>query len=153
MQRRKGRFCVIPPRYQDVVRGMEKGARWEEIVDRWPFRKGVDHSRAPGLHLHYIWLEGGLEGLTRGSPMRTTAQKYLFPLTCSHIMTADMTIHNRLTVYKITEEDSSWREEELGPSFKNEANPPGSPTNRISTQRHHSGLSLMQTFHLSAATV
>jgi hypothetical protein len=25
-----------------MVHGMKKGARWEEIVDRWPFRKGVE---------------------------------------------------------------------------------------------------------------
>jgi hypothetical protein len=43
----------------------EKGARWEEIVDRWPFRKGVDHSRAPGLHLHCIWPRGKPGGPTR----------------------------------------------------------------------------------------
>jgi hypothetical protein len=37
---------------EDMVRGMKIGARWEEIVDRWPFRKGVDPGTAPGLHLH-----------------------------------------------------------------------------------------------------
>jgi hypothetical protein len=39
---------------EDMVRGIKRGARWEEIVNRWPFRKGVDHGRAPGLHLHYV---------------------------------------------------------------------------------------------------
>jgi hypothetical protein len=28
---------------EDMVRGIKRGARWEEIVNRWPFRKGVDH--------------------------------------------------------------------------------------------------------------
>jgi hypothetical protein len=52
VQRRKGRFCVIPPRYQeDMVRGMKKGAKWEKIVYRWPFRKGVDHNRGPSIEL------------------------------------------------------------------------------------------------------
>jgi hypothetical protein len=40
---------------EDMVRGIKRGARWEEIVNRWPFRKGVDHGRAPGLQLHYTW--------------------------------------------------------------------------------------------------
>jgi hypothetical protein len=35
----------------------------EEIVNRWPFRKGVDHGKGPGLHLHYTWLEASLAGL------------------------------------------------------------------------------------------
>jgi hypothetical protein len=36
----------------DMIRGIKRGARWEEVVNRWPFRKGVDDGRAPGLHLH-----------------------------------------------------------------------------------------------------
>jgi hypothetical protein len=25
---------------EDMVRGMKRGARWEEIINRWPFSKG-----------------------------------------------------------------------------------------------------------------
>jgi hypothetical protein len=46
---------------------MKRGARWEEIVNRWPFRKGVDHSGASGLHLHYIWPRGKPGGPTQAS--------------------------------------------------------------------------------------
>jgi hypothetical protein len=49
---------------EDMVRGMKRGVRWEEIVNRWPFRKGVNHSRAPGLYLHYIWPRGKPSGPT-----------------------------------------------------------------------------------------
>jgi hypothetical protein len=60
----KGRFCLIPPRYQqDMVRGTKKGARWEEIINRWPFRKEVDHNRAHRLLLRYILPRVSLVGL------------------------------------------------------------------------------------------
>jgi hypothetical protein len=39
----------------------------EEIVNRWPFRKGVDHGKGPGLHLHYTWPRGKPGGPTRAS--------------------------------------------------------------------------------------
>jgi hypothetical protein len=37
---------------------MKKGARWEEIVDRWPFRKAVDHTWDP---LGFIYTILGLK--------------------------------------------------------------------------------------------
>jgi hypothetical protein len=49
---------------EDMVRGIKRGTRWEEIVNRWPFRKGFDHGRASGLHLRYIWPRGKPGGPT-----------------------------------------------------------------------------------------
>jgi hypothetical protein len=51
-----------------MVRGTEKGARWEEIVDRWPFRKGVDHGRPLGIIYTMFYLEVSLTGLPMPKP-------------------------------------------------------------------------------------
>jgi hypothetical protein len=98
-------------------------------VDRWPFRKGIDHTRG----LAYIWPRGKPGGLTRGSLMRPKSTYFTSPVL---IITADITIYIPTQkradrkLHKITGEESSWSGEELGPSFKNK------PANRASTQQH-----------------
>jgi hypothetical protein len=51
---------------EDMVRGMKRGARWEEIVNRWPFRKRGLITAGPLGYIYTIFgLEASLAGLLK----------------------------------------------------------------------------------------
>jgi hypothetical protein len=48
---------------EDMVRGIKRGIRWEEIVNRWPFRKGLIMVGPLGYIYTIFGLEASLAGL------------------------------------------------------------------------------------------